>query len=100
MCPNLLIARAYVARGARLWVALRGLVTAVLLLGAGDLFRPSFSTASQIVVLSVAIGFVDIHRRRERALLGNLGLGPSAITMFFGVPALLGELLLWRLLAR
>lgn len=91
MLPQTLIARAYIARGLRMWFGTRALVTGILLLGASDL-RLSLPAMIQVVTLSIALCFVDTHRLRERALLGNLGIRPLTLATLFALPALLGEL--------
>lgn len=98
MLPHPLIVRAYVARGIRLWLAMRAIVTCLLLLGASSQ-RLSLSAMIQLVVVSVALCFLDTHRRRERALLGNLGVRPLTLAVLFALPAVLGEMAIRALVA-
>ena len=104
MRPNRLIVRAYLARGAWLWVLARALLLAVLVFApsfaprdptlpspAEMLFRPSPVAMLWTVMLSVMLGWADVGRRRERALLGNLGVRPLHLTAFFAVTAAAGE---------
>lgn len=51
-----------------------------------------------MVVLSIAVGFVEIGLCREWALLGNLDVSPLALGCIFAAPAVVGEALL-KLLA-
>ena len=97
MLPNALIARAYVARGARIWLGARAILMVILWLGQSDL-KLSLLASIQVVALSIALSFIDTHRHRERALLGNLGMQPVTVDALFGLPALLGEMMLRALL--
>jgi len=94
MVPSRLVVRAYVTRGFRVWFATRALVTAVFLLGSEDPVRLPFGSVVELVLLTVALCVLDTHRRRERALLGNLALGSRSLTALFAGPALFGELLI------
>lgn len=94
MRPNRYIVRAYVVRGARLWLIARLAIVVLFLLGGTDPVRLSTSVTVALVVLTVAICFLDTYRHRERAFLGNLGVGPLLLTTMFVTPALLGELAL------
>jgi len=91
MWPTRLIATAYLARGAGLWLAARLIVAIVLLFGSQDPIRFSAATSAGMIVLSTAAGFLDVHRRRESALLGNLAVSDVALAPLFILPALLGE---------
>jgi hypothetical protein len=42
--------------------------------------------------LSVVLCFIDTRRRREDALIGNLGVQRSVLAMLFAVPAVAGEI--------
>lgn len=97
MLPNLLITRAYVVRGLWLWVGVRALVAAVFAMAELGPLPLSFGSAIQVVLLCVIVGFVDIRRRHERALLGNLGLGNAVMALLFVVPAIFGEIILRRI---
>lgn len=90
--------RAYLLRGASLWLGGRVLVSALLLLAGVDPFALTVSASLQIVGIIVALGLIDTLRRHERALLGNLGVSFATLALVIGTPALLGELLV-RLLA-
>jgi hypothetical protein len=94
MRPNPLIVRAYLSRGARLWLATRVMLSAVLLLAGTNPVRLSAAVAVAIVLLTVVVSLLDTHRRRERALLGNLGIRPLLLGALFAGPALIGEVAL------
>ena len=91
MRPNRLIVRAYLLRGARLWLGSRGLVSLMLLLRGFDPLRLSSVAMLTMIVLSVAVCFADTRRLRERALLGNLGVSPFILGALFAGPAIIGE---------
>jgi hypothetical protein len=90
--PNALFLRAYLLRGASLWLGGRVLVSALLLLAGVDPFALTASSSLQIVGIIVALGLIDTLRRHERALLGNLGVSFPMLALVIGAPALLGEL--------
>jgi hypothetical protein len=95
MWPTRLIAAAYVARGARLWLATRLVVTVVLLFGQEEPIKFSPMAFAGMIVLSTAACFLDVRRRREAALLGNLGVSRLSLAPLFIGPAVLGESLIY-----
>jgi hypothetical protein len=94
MRPNPLITRAYLARGAQLWIGARLLVSVPLALAGMDPFRLTFATAMLIVGGTVLLGVADVYRRHERALLENLAVSRPVVFVFLAAPAILGELLI------
>lgn len=92
MRPNPLIVRAYLFRGALLWIVTRAAITGVLVLAGGNALRLSTAALIEVVLLIVALGWIETRRHRERSLLGNLGVSPLALSAFFAGPALLGEI--------
>ncbi|MEO5815288.1 MAG: hypothetical protein ABIT20_08420 [Gemmatimonadaceae bacterium] len=92
MRPNPLIARAYLTRGAWLWIGARLLASAVIALSNTNPLDFSLTASLLIVAISTALGIVDVARRHERALLENLGVSRLMLLAFFAGPALLGEL--------
>lgn len=94
MRPNPLITRAYLARGAQLWIGARLLVSAPLVLAGMDPLDLTFQTAMLIVGGSVMLGIVDVYRRHERALLENLGVSRRLLFVFLATPAVLGEVII------
>lgn len=97
MLPNLLVTRAYVVRGLWLWVGVRAVAAAVFATAELEPLPLSAGAVIQVILLCVIVGFVDIRRRHERALLGNLGLGNAAMTLLFVAPAIFGEIILRRI---
>ena len=91
MRPNRVIVRAYLVRGLWLWLSVRAVATAVLLLGRVDPVHLPLASQFQIAAFAVGACFLETHRQRERALLGNLGVRAGALATIFAVPAILGE---------
>lgn len=91
MRPNPLIARAYLFRGALLWIVARAAITGALVLADGDALKLSTTALGEVVLLIVALGWIETRRRRESVLLANLGVSPILLSVFFAGPALLGE---------
>lgn len=94
MHPNPLVVRLYAQRGMRLWASTRALASLLIVLAEGHPLRTSPTVIVQLVLLSVAVCFVDTWRLRERALLGNLGVSPAVLAGLFGLAAMTGEGLL------
>jgi hypothetical protein len=94
MRPNRLIVRAYLSRGARLWLVARALLSAVFLLAGTNPVQLSAAAVVEVILLSVVLSFVETHRRRERAFLANLGVGPLVLGALFAGPAMIGEVAL------
>lgn len=94
MLANTLVANAYLRRGLWLWLVIRATITTVLLIAGADARKLSTTALADVVLLVVALGWLETLRHRERALLGNLGVSPLLLSAFFAVPALLGEALL------
>lgn len=91
MPSSQLVFESYLSRGARLWLLTRATITAVLLLAGGDPLRLPVTVMVGLIMLTVAVCFIDTYRHRERALLGNLGVNPLLLLAMFTGPALLGE---------
>jgi hypothetical protein len=94
MRPNRLVVRAYLLRGALLWILARVAITGALVLAGGDALKLSTTALVEVVLLIVALGWIETRRRREGALLANLGVSPFLLSVFFAGPALLGEFVL------
>jgi len=94
MLPNQLLARAYISRGARLWLLTRALVCGVFLFVGTNPLQLSAAAIVGIVVLSVVLGFVETYSRRERVFVANLGLRPLWLGGLFAAPAIIGEVVL------
>lgn len=94
MRPDSVVIRPYLLRGLFLWIVTRVAITGVILLAGGNAIEFSTAASVEVVILIVALGWVETLRLRERALLGNLGVSPLVLSSFFAGPALLGELAL------
>jgi hypothetical protein len=94
MLPNPLIAQAYLARGAQIWLGSRAVQCAVFLVAGMNPIQLSSATSVAIILWSVAMSFLDTRRRRERALLANLGVRPMLLGALFAGPAIVGEIAL------
>lgn len=92
MRPNPLIVRAYLFRGALLWIVTRAAITGVFVLAGGNALKLSTVALVELVLLIVALGWIETRRHREISLLGNLGVSPLVLSAFFAGPALLGEI--------
>jgi hypothetical protein len=92
MRPDRLIVRAYVTRAVKLWLLSRILITVVFVFGSVDPLRLSVAAVLEVVLVVVAIGFLDIRRHHERALLDNLAVSPLTLVALFAGPALVGEI--------
>jgi len=77
---------AYFRRAALVWLGLRALLLLARIPPA-----VSVGTAALIAVMATALGAVDIARRHERALLGNLGIPLGAVLAISALPAVIGE---------
>jgi hypothetical protein len=87
-----LVTQAYLARGARFWIATRALVSLFLMFAGSNPFDTSVGSSIEIALLSVALCFLDTRRRREDVLLGNLGLTRAVLAALFAIPAIVGEI--------
>lgn len=86
--------RAYLFRGALLWIVARMTLTGALVLAGSDALKLSTAALVEVILLIVALGWLETRRRRERVLLANLGVSPLLLSLFFAGPALFGEFVL------
>lgn len=94
MLPNPLIVRAYLSRSARLWLVTRVLLSGVFLLAGINPFQLSGAVGVEVIVLSVALSFLESRRCREGLFLANLGIRPLILGALFTGPAVIGEVAL------
>ena len=94
MRPNPLLVRAYVVRGAWLWLGTRAILAIVLLFAGGRPLDLGGRGDLLTVALAVGLSFLETHLRGERLLLANLGVHPAMLGVLFAVPALAGEIVL------
>lgn len=71
---------AYVLRSARIWLGLRGLAILVLAYANLPPLPRSFGAFVIFVAVTTTLCIADVWRRRERALLGNLGVSMPQLT--------------------
>lgn len=87
-------ARAYLPRGVLLWLAVRAVISCMLIAAKQPVLQPSFLGALTIVPCCFVAGWLDIGRRKEQVLLGNLGLSRTTVAGLLAAPAAAGELAL------
>jgi hypothetical protein len=92
--PNSVVTSAYLLRGIGLWVGSRLLHALVLALAELPPFPVATLTSLHVIVFTGALALADIHRRRERVLLGNLGVSRAVIAGTCALPAVIGEAIL------
>lgn len=92
MRPPRLIVRAYLRRGAVVWLTTRLVVVVVFAFGGTNPFVVPIVVLLGLVAASAALTLVDVHRRHEQMLIGNLAIGPAFIVALAAIPALAGEL--------
>lgn len=91
MRPNLLLVRAYLVRGASLWLVARVALSGVFLLAGINPVQLSAAVVGEIILLSIGLSFLETRRRRERAFLANLAVGPLVLGALFAGPPIIGE---------
>lgn len=82
---------AYLIRAVVIWVTMRLAASIVILFAGENPFRLAPPVLLALVVLPAALMAVDIHRRREAILLGNLGVSVRVTGLLALVPAVVGE---------
>lgn len=92
MWPNPILLRAYLLRGALIWLGVRMIVATIVFFAGGSPLQLSAATSLEVVAISVILGFVEFSRRRERALLANLGVSRLILFWICLFPACVGEL--------
>lgn len=91
MVPNRLVVRAFLWRSACIWIGARALLSAAFLFAALDPIHLPPIAIAQIVFVTVVLCLIDVHRRHERALLGNLAVDYKSLMLLFSGPAIVGE---------
>ena len=92
MRPHPQLVRTYFARGAKLWLTTRAMVSIVLLYGHTNPVELTPAATVLMVLSGVFVSCADTYRHGERALLGNLGLRTPVLVGIFAVPAIAGEI--------
>ena len=86
--------RVLAVRGIYLWIFVRLLAMAAFAFAASQGAEPQGIPPVGVIPLCVVVGLVDVRRRQERALWGNLGLSLLSAGGIFGVVALIAEIAL------
>jgi len=86
-----LLMRALVLRAFGIWIGIRAIVAAILLVARMDPIRLGPASVGEVVLLCIVVCTLDSLRRRERALFANLGIRPAVLVMIFAVPSAIGE---------
>lgn len=85
-------------RAVRLWIVVRVMVVGLAAIAPGGdevaLLHWHVPGAVGSITVCALLGFIDTRRRKERALLANLGIADRELVLIFLVPAIVGELLL------
>jgi len=92
MWPNPALLLAYLLRGTIIWLGVRLMIAVIMALAGGSAFDLSPMASLEVVAISVILGFVEVSRRRERALLANLGVSRPMLFWMCLIPASVGEL--------
>lgn len=90
---------AWTARSLRLWFGVRALGALVLMLNELEPLSRSPTDVLLFVLLTTAACFADVWVRRERVLLGNLGVSLPTLGVVSAIPALMAEACLWAAVA-
>jgi hypothetical protein len=94
----------YLLRAAGTWVLTRLILTAALLFTpdtpSREALTPNLGVLIAVATTSLALGFVDVARRRERALLGNFGVSRTHLAAWLALPAIAAESTLLALFGR
>lgn len=91
--PHPGLALRLLVRGVFLWIGLR-LAYELLRLYAGLPRRTDAASAVLVIALCSAAGFLDVTRRREHVLLGNLAVDRVALLATFAAAAMACEVAL------
>lgn len=86
--------RVLAVRGIYLWIFARLLAMAAFAFAASQGAEPQGVPPVGVIPLCVTVGLIDVRRRQERALWGNLGLSLLSLGGIFGVIALIAEVAL------
>jgi hypothetical protein len=92
--PDRSIVRAFAWRGVSLWFLTRLLLGVALLVMAGGspaALRGVAYPSPIAIMLGAAMCFVDVHVRRERALIANLAVSRAMLGVIFIVPMIAAE---------
>jgi hypothetical protein len=88
------VIKAYLRRGAGIWLLMRLCISAVAAFGNEDPLHLAPTTIATLLAGGAALMWIDIRRRHERLLIGNLGFKPGALSCLALIPAAAGEIVL------
>jgi hypothetical protein len=91
MLPNGIVTRVFLLRGTRYWLLTCIAFVMVLLQAKMDPLATGLHIVVPVVLLVAALGLVQITRRRERFLLGNLAIPMHSVLAVTALPAVIGE---------
>jgi hypothetical protein len=94
MLPSRLLTIALLKRSTRLWILARAALSGLVFLAGTNPLRLPIATTVGVLLICVAVGYVELHINHERDLFGNLGIKRRSLALFFLGPALGGELLI------
>jgi hypothetical protein len=93
MLPNRLLTSALLRRSTRLWMVVRAALSGLVFLAGTNPLRLPVATTVGVLVICVAVGYVELHINHERDLFANLGIKRRNLALLFLMPALAGEML-------
>jgi len=86
-----LVGRAYFSRGAWLWLGMRAVLSALLVVFSANPLRIPGVVSAGLVALVFVISYADLQRRDEGTLLHNLGLPTMLVVAISALPAIVAE---------
>ena len=86
-----LVGRAYLSRGAWLWLGMRAGLGALLVSLSDSPLRVSAADSAVVVAGVLVLSYADVRMRSERTFLHNLGLPPMLIVALSALPAVVAE---------
>ncbi len=91
MLPNRLVSLAMLRRGVTLWGVTRVAASGVVAYAGRDPLRLDPGAVITVLLLCVALCYVETARNRERDLLANMGIRRRTLALWFLTPAVAGE---------
>ena len=76
-----------------MWAIARVAISGLIFLSGDDPLQLPVTTTVGVLLIAVALGYVELHLNHERDLLGNLGIKRRSVAGFFLAPAFLGEVM-------
>lgn len=85
------VMRTYALRSAQMWVGMRAMAAVYLAFNNAPAFPRSPGALIFFVLVTVAVCIAEMQLRRERMLIGNLGMSPWTLGGISAIPPLLAE---------